>query len=355
MLARRACWILWAALACSPLGAYTSEDYYLAGFNFYAHKDYANSIRYLQAAVKLDPQNWKAWQILGFDYYLLDQPAQALFSFDQSLKGHPDDPQLWNLAEGIRANIIWEVERNNPYPRVFRNPDNDIWVSLRAGVISSGLGNLPKSVSAFQAEYGPMYGQASASCDGFGPLATLEMGFMLDTYNAWGVVFDGAALNGFQASAQDIYGDTFKGSIQPNMISIQPEYYHFFKLGRTRLWASAGAGVYLSIVELNYTKNSASFESGELGGLGYGGFLGLGWEFAVGDQVSAGIYVRGRYATTGGIAGNVSYQGGATQPSVLGADSYGLVSAYPTGASGFNPVHIDYTGADAGLFISYHY
>lgn len=337
------------------LQADATNGYYVTGFDYYAHKDYLDSIRYLQLAIQQDPQNWKAWQTLGFDYYLSNQPLLALPAFDQSLKWHSDNPQLWNLAEGIRAKMIWEAERNDPYPRVFRNPDYGIWVSLRPGVIISSLGGLPKSAPAFEAEYGSLYGHASASCGGFGPLATLEVGFMLDTLDAWGIVFDGAALNGYQALAQDNFGNTLKGSIQPNMISIQPEYYRFFKLGRTRLWACAGAGAYLTVVELSYLQNGKNAQSGELGGLGYGGFLGLGWEFALGDQISAGIYVRGRYATTGDIEGDVSYGQGAAQLSVLGSDSEGLVSAYPVGTGGIKTTNIDYTGADGGFSISYHY
>lgn len=326
--------------------------YYVTGFDYYAHKQYMESIPYLRAAVQSDPQNWKAWQVLGFDYYLSNQPMLAVPAFDQSLRWHPDNPQLWNLAEGIRAKMIWEAERNDPYPRVFRN--YGIWVKLRGGLISSSLGDLPQSAPSFQSYYAAKYGYASATVDGSGPLVGLEVGFMLDTYNAWSMSFDGAVFNGYKASAHDNFGNTLVGTIQPNMVSIQAGYIHYFKLGGSRLWAQAGGGFYDTIAELSYLQNAVTLQSGEMVGVGYGGFLGLGWDMAVGDQVSAGVYVRGRYATTGDIEGLVSYGNGASQQSVLVSDSTGAY-AVPVGTTGAKAVNIDYTGFDTGLAITYHY
>jgi hypothetical protein len=339
-----------------PLHATSSNDDFLEGFDLYAHKDYAHSIPYLKTALQSDPENWKAYQILGYDYYLSNQQEQALFAFDQSLRWHPNNPDLRNKAEGIRARIIWEAERNDIYPRVFRN--YNIWVRLHTGVITASLGDLSKGAPAFRNYYTPIYGHATASVDGFGPLMGLEVGFMLDTYNAWGVVFDGAPLNGYKALAQDNFGNSLKGTIQPNMFSIQTEYYRFFKLGPTRLYANAGGGFYTTLVELSYTQNGVNLQSGELGGIGIGGFLGAGWEIAVADQISASFYARGRYATTGNLQGLITYGSGGSEMSVLSTDSTGVVSATPLSmlaSTGSKAINVDYIGADLGLSITYHY
>ena len=351
--------LLWVFLLSTGAWAYSSNDYYVAGLDFYTHKDYAKSISYLQQAVKLDPQNWQAYQILGYDYYLSKQPAQALANFDLSLRLHSDNPPLWKLAEPIRAQLIWEAERNDIYPRVFRN--YSIWVGLHPGLLTGSLGDLPKSVAAYQNYYGSLNGHASASADGFGPALGLEVGFMMDNYNAWGVVFDGAALNGFKGSTNDNFGNSSTETLQPNMVSIQAEYLRFFKLGRFRLCAEAGAGVYNTAVELNVIDqnsagNSVTFQSGEMGGIGWGGFLGLGLETALGGQFSAGLFARGRFATTGNIQGIITDQYGDGQMSALVADSSGLVSAQAVNnTGGYKAVNIDYTGADLELSFSYHY
>ncbi len=334
-----------------PLRAATANDYFVAGFELYARRDYPKSILYMKTAVQLDPQNWKAWQIMGYDYYLSNQPALALQAFDQSLRWHSQNPELWNLAETLRARIVWENERSDIYPRVFRN--YDIWVHLQSGVMTSSLGDLSKAAAAFRSYYAA--DNTTATADGFGPFGGLEVGFMLDTYNAWGVVLDGAALNGYSAEVQDTSGNYLKENIQPKMISVQAEYYRFFKLGRTRLYANLGGGFYNTIVDLNYVNDGIVYESGEMAGMGLGGYLGLGWEIALGDQFSASLFTRARVATTGNIQGTTTNGLGSSQTSVLSTDSNGLVGANLVGTSGYKPVNVDYSGADVGLSISYHY
>ncbi len=333
-----------------PLRASTSNDYYVAGFDAYAHKDYAKSIPYMKAVVQLDPKNWKGWQILGYDYYLSNQSALALAAFDQSLRWNAKNPELWNLAESLRARIVWENERNDIYPRVFRN--YDIWVRLHAGVMTAGLGDLSKAATAFSNYYAKIKSQNSAVANGFGPFGGMEVGFMLDTYNAWGMVVDGATLNGYSAQIKEPTGYLTE-SVQPQMISVQAEYYRFFKLGRTRLYANLGGGFYNTIVNLNGLNNGTV--SGQMQGIGLGGFLGLGWEVAVGGQFSASLFARGRVATTGDIEGTYTNNSGSDQTAVLSTDSNGLLGGNPTGTPGIKAVNVDYTGVDAGLSFSYHY
>ena len=345
--------ILFMLLLCPAirLQAATANDYYVAGFDLYARRDYSKSISYMKAAVQLDPQNGKAWQILGYDYYLSNQPALALAAFDQSLRWNPKNPELWNLAESIRAKIVWENERNDIYPRVFRN--YDIWVRLHAGVITTSQGDLSKAAMAFANHYENFKIPTTATVDGFGPIGGIEVGFMLDTYNAWGVVLDAASLNGYNARTMQSTGNV-EDSVQPKMISIQAEYYRFFKLGRTRFYANLGGGLYNTIVDLNFVENGQVSESGEIAGQGFGGFLGAGWEMALGDQFSASLFARARVATTGNIQGNITNSFGTSQTEVLSTDSNGLLGANPVG-SGYKQVNIDYTGVDGGLSISYHY
>jgi tetratricopeptide (TPR) repeat protein len=347
--------LLFSVWICPPAQAYTSSDYYTAGLNFYVLKDYAKSIPFFQRAVKMDPKNWKAWQMLGFIYYLENRQTEALAAFDQSLIWNSHNPVLWNLAEPIRARLIWEAERRDIYPHVFRN--YEIWAKVQTGYMMVNLGSdLAKFTSAFQSTYSSKNYSTSASVDGSGPLAGLEVGFMLDTLNAWGIVVEGASLNGFKGTAQyPSSGISEVDSLQPDFISIQAEYYHFFKLGRTRLDASLGGGLYNTLLNMNYTDAGQVYESGQMTGLGFGGFLGLGWEIALGEQYAAGLMVRGQWAATGNLQGNFTTSSGVNEGGELGSNSAGLIDVYPQGGNGYKPVNIDYTGADFSLSISYHY
>ena len=348
-------------LCCSPVlqaatPIWTSNDYYVAGVDFYARRDYPKAISYLTVAVQMDPQNWQANETLGYIHYLSGRPAEALAAFDRSLRWHENNSKIRDLAEKIRAKLIWEAEARDIYPRVFRN--YGIWFSLHTGMISASLGDFPAAAAAFNGYQDPTVLEPHAQTDGFGPLAGMEVGFMLDKWSGWSVLFDAATFKGYKSDWQDTFGNSLHETIQPDMISFQAEYYRFFQLGRLRLHAGAGGGLYQSIVNFHEQRNdNVVLQDGQLSSLGWGGILDAGIEMALGEQFSMGFSLRGRYATTSNIQGNITNIFGATEQVGLALDS-GLLEAYPPdviSAYGLHYAKIDYTGADATLSISYHY
>ena len=340
----------------APSSTWTSNDYYVTGVDFYAHRDYDKAISYLKVAVQKDPQNWQAYETLGYIHYLSSRPAEALAAFDQSLRWHVNNPKIRDLAEKIRAKIIWEAEARDIYPRVFRN--YGIWFSLQSGAINASLGDFPAAASAFNNYKDPTVLEPHAQTDGFGLLGGMEVGFMLDKWSGWSVLFDAATFKGYKADWQDSFGNSLHETIQPDMISFQALYYRFFQLGRFRLHAGAGGGLYQSIVNLHEQRNDdVVLQDGQLSSLGWGVLLSTGIEMALGEQFAVGFSVRGRYATTSNIQGNVTNIFGASEQVGLALDS-GLLEAYPPNViSAYNlpTAKIDYTGVDADLSISYHY
>jgi hypothetical protein len=166
---------------------------------------------------------------------------------------------------------------------------------------------------------------------------------------------DVAAFNGYQASFSDTYGNTQTETVQPNMVALQLEYYRFFKVDNFRLYATGGGGLYNSLVNLMVKMNNTTINTGKMDGLGFGGQLGVGGEMAIGDQFSTNFFIRGRYATSGNIQGDFSSVWGLAG---LAIDSDGLLRAYPAEhiePDGLKFAKIDYTGADFGLSIAYHY
>jgi hypothetical protein len=333
--------------------AASANDYYVAGFDLYARHEYEKAIPYLKEALRQDPTLWKAAQLMGYAHYFLHQEPKALEAFDQSLSIHPQNFEVQNLAETIRAHLIWEAERADPYPRVFRNPET--WVQLNLGVANFSLGDLVKAPAAL-IKANPGF-NPGGTVDGFGPMMGLEVGFMLDTLDAWGMNFDGAVLNGYRGTASDAMGQ-YVETFQPTMIAIEPEYIRYFKLGSFRLFAKAGGGLYNTLVNVNITYAGVTQQSGQVGGIGWGGFLGAGFEMALDDQFSASAFVRGRYATTDNIHGD-SIQGvGAGQNVVLSFDpsgQLGLNPSYLMGTPGYTSAKVDYSGGDLGFSFSYHY
>ena len=343
--------ILLAFFAPRTACAYTSEDYYAAGFLQYAQRDYPNAILYMKIAVQMDMRNWKAHQVMGYCYFLTGDRVNALSSFDNSLKYNPSNPALRELAEKIRAELLAEAEARDTYPKAFKK--FPMFARLRAGVATAALGDLPAAAKAFNTYFADA--SPTASVDGMGVLGGLEVCFMLDKWDAWGVTADGAAFNGYKATATDLYGNKASEVIQPNMVAVQLEYYRFFKVGNFRLYATGGGGLYNSLVNLTYKRNEQVLYSGKMDGLGFGGQLGVGGEMAIGDQFSLFLSLRGRYATSGNIQGDFS---GTFGLAGLAIDQNGLLVPYPAESierDGLKFAKIDYTGADFGLGLTYHY
>lgn len=85
--------------------AATSWEYYQAGLKYYNQKQYMDSIRYFQAAVQADPNNWQAYQGLAYSYYGQGDRTDCLAAADQSLRINPNNPQLKQFTDALRAQV----------------------------------------------------------------------------------------------------------------------------------------------------------------------------------------------------------------------------------------------------------
>jgi len=83
--------------------AATSWEYYQAGTRLYNRHEYSQAAKYFQAAVQEDPNNWQAYQMLGMSDYALGDREGAKQAFDQSLRIHPDNPQLAKFDEKLSS------------------------------------------------------------------------------------------------------------------------------------------------------------------------------------------------------------------------------------------------------------
>jgi tetratricopeptide (TPR) repeat protein len=96
-------WLVFILTMASNVFAATSRDYYQAGLRFYNQKQYNDAIRYFQYAVQTDPQNWQAYQGLGYSYYATGDKADAFSALDKSLSLNPNNPSVKQLADSLRG------------------------------------------------------------------------------------------------------------------------------------------------------------------------------------------------------------------------------------------------------------
>ena len=94
-------WVPSWVLAVAP------EDYYNAGMDLFKNHDYEKAIQYFHTAVEERPDYWQAYQSLGSAYYQNGNVTAALMAMGQSLKLHPDNPDLRKFVSKIKNDSPW--------------------------------------------------------------------------------------------------------------------------------------------------------------------------------------------------------------------------------------------------------
>lgn len=88
----------------SLASAVTSDDYTKAGHQLYSQKDYAQAIRYYDAALSLDPNNLGALQGRANCRYALGQLQPALADYEKVQALNPNE-QLNQFIQALRAKV----------------------------------------------------------------------------------------------------------------------------------------------------------------------------------------------------------------------------------------------------------
>lgn len=102
---------LWLALVLflGPVlcRAIAPEDYFNAGMDLFKNRDYDKAVHYFHAAVEQRPDYWQAYQFLGEAYYQTANRTEAVLAIDESLRLHPNNPELKKFEAKIRAASPW--------------------------------------------------------------------------------------------------------------------------------------------------------------------------------------------------------------------------------------------------------
>ena len=93
-----------AAPICAGVPA---EDYYNAGIGLFQQKDYDRAIQYFHAAIQEKSDFWQAYQFLGEAYYQASNRTEAVVAIQQSLKLHPNNPELKKFLDMVKTNSPW--------------------------------------------------------------------------------------------------------------------------------------------------------------------------------------------------------------------------------------------------------
>ncbi len=91
-----------------PGWATAPEDYYNAGLDLLMKQhDYDKAVQYFRAAIDQRPDYWQAYQFLGESYYQASNRTEAVVAMRESLRLHPNNPNLRKFMEKVMRDGPW--------------------------------------------------------------------------------------------------------------------------------------------------------------------------------------------------------------------------------------------------------
>ena len=107
--------ILLLLLTFIPISGFavTAESYYHDGLTAYQVGKWGEAITYFEGAIQVDPNNWQAFQMLGYAYYRISDTQKRIQNCEASLRLNPNNPTLQTFVDKIKT-------QNIPAPGVFK-------------------------------------------------------------------------------------------------------------------------------------------------------------------------------------------------------------------------------------------
>jgi len=136
----------------------TGDDLKIVGLNYVLLDDYADAIQWLQKAVEIEPRNQDAWYYLGRTYYTKARLGEARKAFQTLLSLDPQDPRAENnlgliyetdgqpaaAMEAYRKAIAWQEQNLHPSEQPYVNLGN---LLMEQGQSNEALAPLEKAAA----------------------------------------------------------------------------------------------------------------------------------------------------------------------------------------------------------------
>jgi len=346
----------------------TAEDYYNTGLNLYQNGKYLNAITYLKAAVSLDPNHWRALDVLAFSENAVQNYVDALDHCEASLALHPDNAPLVKLDQQLKPLVytppLFPAPPSPHKGRLEGPPINPIFWIKGSGLfdysLEEDLNNAPNGWNTQTATLGGGKISSSSGNTGFGFKA--ELGYQLDPENAMSICFSNFSGDNFQGKA--IFGTIPENiTIQPGLNAFDIKYTHYWVHDNCRINLNFGVGyydgsfsfqapatVYTNLPYFNVFENgNVPFDKGD-----FGVELGGGYELRVDKDLGLVLSGAFRYlsiseVTLSGVM--INGTAGTLGLVVYPSGFIGIADAKDVNHNGVRWTTFDFTGfqADVGL------
>ena len=402
---------LFSVLALSPAGLWAqgAQDYRDMGQALAQKGLYAKAVNYLKQAVQADPNDWQSYQSMGDAYLKMNDNADALAAYQNSLRINPNNSAVQDEVNNLGGSTTAAppnppsqstdstppnapsgfeesqpttvIERQTVVARPRRRPRpeplnyNDgmapmnhakFWTKVELGYNYSQQEDLINGATAYNGQIQPGGWSGSVQAFNSGLLLGAELGFQLNPYNALALGLRFLRTADYNANVNFQPGnaspDFQEETLSPNVVPLTLDYYLFLPDSGGRTFLTAGVGYYFGDVRVgdNYSSvnsgGNADNITGDLTSGDVGFEVGIGHDFAISRSVALSLFVRGHYAKLtnfqGTLYGNNGY--GTFGLAKFSDGTIGIDNSSSIGGNGESYATIDSTGFDAGVALNFY-
>lgn len=369
---------------CFPISSLyaqpTQPNDFQKGMTAYNLGNYEEALKDFNAALDDNPDSWESYEQQGYCYFHLNDQKKMMEAFNESLKLHPDNPELKDFISGLSKLLAPTPTvssfNEEPPPPLSAGPSNpnpaakdyaqaakiqvqekwgsSSWINLSGAFSFGALGDLNNAANVWNQTLAQYHDQGNASVANLGFQFDLENGLALDKTNALSFQVGFETGHGFQQYL--VYSSPVTESINPQLFLFGLNYYHYFPDQNSRYIMTVGILFGEAVVDY-YQDDPYETLQGPLGGNNFGFQLGLGREWRISPTVGFQMMGRFRYLSISQLENNYFVSGGGAGQAVLAVDSQGslgLATPQDIGQGGLRYASIDYTGFSLNFSFNFY-
>lgn len=346
-------------------------DDYQKGMASYNLGNYEEALKNFNAAINDDPDSWASYQQAGYCYFHLNRRKKMTASFNESLKLHPDNPELKAFIAGLpQTQDLGTTPVSSPPPPVRHlkqtsSPSiadkvsnekwgSSSWLNLSGALSYEALGDLSNAANIWNQDITKASAQGNASLANWGFQFGVEGGLALDKTNVLSLQSGFETGHGFQENL--VYSSPVTENINPQLFIAGLNYYRYFPSENGRYFVTAGILFGEAIADY-YQDDPVETLQGPLAGNNFGFTIGAGREWKMSPTVGFELIGRFRYLTINQLQNNYFVSTGGTGQAVLATDSLGnigLASPQSIGQNGLRYATLDFTGFNLGFAFNFY-
>jgi hypothetical protein len=348
--------ILFWASSVSAVRSATSDEYYKAGLQLYQQRQYDQAIKYFEAAVRSDTENWQAFQTLGLAFYQKNKIDDAVRAFDKSLRIHSENAPLKAFADQLRNRPVeLPVPMDTPQVSVSSPPSihkvlaqSHFFLKGEDTFALSSLGDLARAYLGGRG----VTALTNESTTPQGPYGTYgsEFGYEFDNFNAVSFSWETEITGTFILNSED---NSVLKTFTPIEYGYSLNYYRFMPDGNGRWIGRIGVGYY------NVNMNASDTTSGlgnvlyPLSGNAIGASISVEREVMLFWVVGLDLSVGFKYADVSQLTG--LYPGGTLAFYKDSTGYIGLADNKRIGTGGLQYGSTDFSGFNFGFGLEFDF